>query len=204
MGPTNNLENNDREDKEDREDKVDYGPLLGLLGIWEGDKGLDLSPEPEGSEESPYYESIVFQGVGNAENAESQLLAVLRYTQEVTRKSDNKVFHDQTGYWMWDAEQGIIMQSIVIPRAVCVLAGGTYTNASTEAPEIRFSVGAALDDPDWRIIQSPFMRDKARTIRFRHELILAGKTLSYSETTELEIYGRHFDHTDKNELTLKK
>ncbi len=44
------------------------------------------------------------------------------------------------------------------------------------------------------------MRDNASTLAFRHKITLAGDRLSYAETTRLEIYGRHFEHTDENEL----
>ena len=99
-------------------DKIDYGPLRGLIGAWAGDKGLDVAPEPDGTEESPYFETLVFEGIGEVTNAESQTLAALRYHQEVRRKSNGEVFHDQVGYWMWDARERTVMQSIVIPRAV--------------------------------------------------------------------------------------
>ncbi len=181
-------------------DPIDYGPLESLIGTWEGDKGMDRSPEPGGTEENPYTESLSFTPIGDVENAESQVLAILRYQQIVRRKSDGEVFHDQTGYWMWDAREGVVMQSIVIPRAVCVLAGGRYTDAGSP---VKLAVAAKLDDPDWGILQSPFMRDGAKTVAFRHELSVADGILSYSETTSLEIYGRSFDHTDENQLSLK-
>jgi hypothetical protein len=182
-------------------DEIDYGPLARLLGTWEGDRGLDVAPEPDGTEENPYFETIAFSPVGDVTNAESQTLAAVRYQQIVSRKSDKKVFHDQTGYWMWDAREGVIMQSIVIPRAVCVLAGGRYDASGGHDSPVELAVSARLGDPDWGIIQSPFMRDKARTVEFRHDLTVDGKTLSYSETTVLEIYGRTFEHTDENQLT---
>ncbi len=78
-------------------DPIDYGPLEFLIGTWEGDKGMDISPEPEGSEASPYYEALSFRPIGDVENAESQVLAILRYQQIVRRKSNDEVFHDQTG-----------------------------------------------------------------------------------------------------------
>ena len=31
---------------------VDYDPLAGLIGTWQGDRGMDVAPEPDGSEES--------------------------------------------------------------------------------------------------------------------------------------------------------
>ena len=92
------------------------------------------------------------------------------------------------------------MQSIVIPRAVCVLAGGHYSEAGSP---VKLVVSAKLDDPDWGIIQSPFMRDHAKTVAFHHELSVENGLLSYSETTSLEIYGRSFEHTDENQLSLK-
>ena len=34
---------------------IDYGPLAALIGTWEGDKGVDVAPEPDGTEEKLYY-----------------------------------------------------------------------------------------------------------------------------------------------------
>ncbi len=186
--------------EQDKATAVDYGPLVGLIGTWEGDKGLDISPEPDGREESPYYETIAFEAVGDVTNAESQRLAVVRYQQIVRRKSNDKVFHDQTGYWMWDANAGVVMQSLTIPRAVCVLAGGRFPEPGEPSGAITLDVAAKLGDPDWGIIQSPFMRDNARTIEFRQTLTIDGDKLSYSEDTVVEIYGKTFHHTDQNEL----
>jgi hypothetical protein len=183
----------------DQANAIDYGPLQALIGTWEGDKGMDISPEPEGTEESPYYETLAFTPIGDVENAESQVLTILRYQQIVRRKSDDQIFHDQTGYWTWDAREAVVMQSVVIPRAVCVLAGGQHTD---DGSTLSVSVAAKLGDPDWGIIQSPFMRDNAKTVAFRHEWSVTDGVLSYAETTSLEIYGRSFEHTDENQLTL--
>jgi hypothetical protein len=108
------------------QDDVDYGPLNQLIGVWRGDKGVDIAPEPDGAENNPYYETIAFTAASDVTNAESQTLAAIHYRQIVQRKSNDKVFHDETGYWMWDAQAGIIMHSLTIPRAVSVLAGGIY------------------------------------------------------------------------------
>jgi len=185
----------------DENPDIDYGPLTGLIGTWKGDKGFDVSPEPDGTQESDYYETIVFEATGVAENAEEQRLATVRYLQIVRRKSNDEVFHDQTGYWMWDGAAGVVMQSVSVPRAVCVLAGGTHDGASDEGSPVTINVAAKLNDPDWGVVQSPFMRDKATTVAFDHRLTIDGDKLTYNETTQLEIYGRHFDHTDGNQLT---
>jgi len=179
---------------------VDYGPLKNLIGAWAGDKGLDVAPDPDGTEHNPYYETITFAAVGEVSNAESQILATIHYRQIVKRKSDHKVFHDETGYWMWDAEARVIMHSLTIPRAVCVLAGGTYDGETDSDGNILLTVSAGLNDEHWQIVQSPFMRKQARTTEFRHHITTGAKRLSYSETTTVDIYGKIFEHTDRNEL----
>lgn len=179
-------------------DGVNYGPLAALVGVWAGDKGVDKAPEPEGEERNLYYETMMFEAIGDVTNADSQVLAVLRYHQVVSRKSNDKVFHNETGYWMWDAASGQVMQSFSIPRGVCVLAGGKATTSDSGA--IEFVVKAAADDPDWGILQAPFMRDKARTLAFSHTITVEGDSLVYAESTLLDIYGRQYDHTDINRL----
>lgn len=176
----------------------DYGPLAPLIGTWKGSKGTDVAPTPDDSEAIPYYETIIFEAVGDVTNAEKQRLWVIRYHQVVQRASDNEVFHDQIGYWMWDPEQQQVIQSLTIPRAVCVLAGGkasTTTNGAT-----RLDVAAEAGSDDWGIVQSPFMNSHAKTTAYSHQLTVESNSLSYSQSTMLDIYGRQFDHTDKNTL----
>lgn len=183
---------------------INYGPLTSLIGTWEGDKGMDIAPEPGGFEENPYYETITFEAAGDVENAESQVLSIVRYHQVVKRISNDEVFHDEIGYWLWDPSTDIIMHSLTIPRGVCVLAGGKAPASPNPLDGITLSVTAKLGDPDWGILQSPFMRDNARTVEFRHSITIKDKRLSYTETTVIEIYGnKTFKHTDDNELTLR-
>ena len=77
---------------------IDYGPLTGLIGTWKGDKGLDVSPEPSGSVDSPYYETLEFGAAGDVENYEQQKLAIVSYHQVVTRKRCPKVLCDISFY----------------------------------------------------------------------------------------------------------
>ncbi len=181
-------------------DEPDYGPLALLAGTWAGDTGLDRAPAPEGAEETPYDETLRFEAIGEVTNAGSQRLAALRYHQVVRRKADGEVFHNETGYWMWDAANGILMHSLTIPRGVCVLAGGRYRASSAQGGVVILEVSARLGDPDWGIVQSPFMRDRARTTAFEHRIEVRGEALEYRETTRLEIYGRRFEHSDGNRL----
>ena len=180
--------------------EIDYGPLAGLVGTWTGDKGMDISPEPDSTEENPYFETIVFEAAGEVKNAEEQVLAIVRYHQVVQRKSNGEVFHDEVGYWTWDATAKTLVHSLTIPRRVCVLAGGEHSGEADADGSVRLTVRATLGDDNWGVLQSPFMRDKARTVSFNHEITVRADRLSYSETTGLEIYGRSFEHTDTNEL----
>jgi hypothetical protein len=184
--------------------KVDYGPLTGLIGVWKGDKGMDVSPEPDGEEHTSYFETITFEAIGTVTNAESQTLAALHYRQVVRRKSNGEGIHDETGYWMWDAKNNVVMHSLVIPRGVGVLAGGIYQPSSENEKVVTLKVEAKQDHPSWNIIQSPFMQEKARTREFHHTVEVGQGKLSYSETMVLDIYGRVFQHTDQNELTLEE
>lgn len=179
---------------------IDYGPLGRMIGTWTGANGTDIAPEPEGIEKNPYFESIHFEAVGDVTNAESQVLTVLRYHQSVSRKSDCQVFHDQTGYWIWDSHSQIVQHAFAIPRGVNVLAGGVFTGSKDSLENIELNVTARLDDTDWGILQSPFMRDNAKTVEFTQQIILSQDTLAYTQTTILEIYGNRFEHTDRNQL----
>lgn len=179
---------------------IDYGPLYELVGTWAGAKGIDISPEPDGVEENPYFETIHFEAVGDVTNAESQVLSVLRYHQSVSRKSNNEVFHDQTGYWMWDSQSKIIQHALAIPRGVNVLAGGVFDVTKNSPDKIELKVLARLGDIDWGILQSPFMQDNAKTVEFSQQLVFGQDSLAYTQTTVLEIYGNRFEHTDKNQL----
>ena len=182
-------------------DGVDYGPLAGLIGFWEGDKGMDIAPEPDGVEQNPYYETIECVPSGDVTNGEEQLLAIIRYHQVVKRKSTGKDFHNESGYYTWDRATGVITQSLVIPRGVAVIAGGSARQADGETI---ISVRASLDDDDYSIVQSPYMRDKASTQSFSHSINVSGERFSYQETTVIDIYGRLFDHTDENTLTKSR
>ncbi len=187
--------------EKDTDSYVDYGPLAHLIGSWQGNKGQDVSPEPQGQQLHPYYETLTYTAIGSVTNADTQQLAVLRYQQIVYRKADDAVFHDETGYWMWDAERSTVMHTLTIPRAVCVLAGGKWTTADSKDNTVSITVSAKQGDDDWGIIQSPFMRDQAKTVEFHHELLIKNEKLSYVETTVLDIYGKRFDHIDRNELS---
>jgi hypothetical protein len=177
---------------------IDYGPLTGLIGTWQGERGIDIAPEPDDTERTPFTETLVFEAAGDVTNAEEQTLAILHYRQKVYKISNGEQFHDQVGYWTWDPATGTISNTFVIPRRVAVVAGGKVTADGDDG--LTITVDAADGDKDWGISQSPFMRDKARSVSFNQILKLNGDEMSYEETTVLDIYGRSFNHKDKSRL----
>jgi hypothetical protein len=182
-------------------DGVDYGPLAPLIGTWKGDKGMDVAPEPDGDENNPYYETIVFEAAGDVTNAEQQKLAVVRYHQEVRRQSNDKVFHDQVGYWTWDSGDDTVVECFTIPRSVAVVAGGRASTPQSLTERVVLEVAAKEDDPDYGVVQAPFMASHARTLGFQHHLEVEGDVLRYHEHTYLKIYDKdHYDHSDRNTL----
>jgi hypothetical protein len=183
---------------------VDFGPLTPLIGTWKGDKGMDVAPEKPDSpaqktpeEKNPFYETLTIEPVGDVTNAEEQTLVVLRYHQAVFRKSNDEQFHDEVGYWIWNAENETVMQSLLIPRAVGLLAGG---KVKEDKDGLTIEVTAGVNNPDFGIVQSPFMQRKAKTEHFKHTVTVKGDRMIYKESTILKIYGKTFDHTDGNIL----
>lgn len=176
---------------------VDYGPLGGFIGLWKGDQGLDVAPEPDEDESSAYYERLVFEPAGDVDNADSQELVMLRYNQVVMRKRNDEVFHNEAGFLIWDAQRELVMQSFAIPRGLSLVAGGSVevTNES-----VSITLQAADGNVEWPISQAPFLAAKARTLSFSRSYRLDGDGLTYSQTTNLEIYGRSVAHTDTNIL----
>ena len=177
---------------------TELGPLAQLLGKWQGNHGEDIAPEPDGVEENAYYETLEFKAIPSVDNAEEQTLNTLQYEQFVKRKTNDKVLHHQVGYWTWDAEAKVVCNSFTIARRVAVLAGGTITQTG---PQATFSVSANKDSAHWGIIESNFMQKKASTSAFEQVLSVEGDTLTYKQTTLVDIYGtKQFEHKDENTL----
>ena len=58
------------------------GPLRGMAGIWEGQRGLDVKPKAEGPKNQVYVEHIELQPIDPQTNG-PQLLYGLRYHTHV-------------------------------------------------------------------------------------------------------------------------
>ena len=179
-------------------DGVDYGPLSLLLGKWIGNKGLDNAPDAEANPDKTYFsDEINFTIAGPAENAEEQELVSIKYHHVVRKLENGLIFHDQIGHWIYEHSTNIIMHSLSIPRAVCLLAGGKYKEVNGESI---FNVEARQGSETYGIVQSPFMLEKAKTTAFCMALSVKENQLRYREVTSLEIYGKNFEHSDESIL----
>jgi hypothetical protein len=182
-------------------EEVKKNPLVDLLGTWKGDMGTDLAPKPVEDENNPYYEVLTIEPVDiEVENAQQQQLTAVRYHQIVREKANDEVSHCETGFWMWDNNEDTIMCAFSIPRGASLLSGGTVRRSGNQ--KIILEVSSRLDDPNWGIVQSPFLESKAKILSFKREIELSGNKLTYTQETSIDIYGKIFNHKDNN--TLKK
>lgn len=179
-------------------DDIDYGPLAQLLGKWIGNKGLDRAPDINADpDENTYTDELTFTIAGFTENAEEQELVAVKYHHVIRKNENGRIFHDQIGHWIYEAETGLIMHSLTIPRGVCLLAGGDVKQNGNQTV---FSVKATSGDDSFGISQSPFMLEKAKTTAFQMQLSVDSNELSYKQTTSLFIYGKDFEHVDQSTL----
>jgi len=175
------------------------GPLAPLAGVWEGAKGVDVAPSPSrGSRETPYRERIVFEAMGPVDNHEQQLFG-LRYSTTAYPIGEDDPFHEELGYWLWDAGEGQVMRCFLVPRGVTILAGG-----DAAADDQGFSIAADVGSETYGISSNRFLDREFKTVRYELTVNIEGADLfSYEEDTQilLKDLSNVFHHRDSNILT---
>ena len=176
------------------------GPLAALAGVWEGDKGADVAPSDDrGTERNAFREPLTFEPFGPVKNHE-QTLYGLRYSTVAWRLSDDAPFHEETGYWLWDAAAKQALRCFMVPRGVTVLAGGTV-----EPDAKAFEISADAGSDTYGICSNKFLDQEFKTVRYELSITVHGRdSFSYKEDTQLKIRGQQelFHHTDAN--TVKR
>ncbi len=178
------------------------GPLARLEGVWEGDKGDDIAPATPNREEvanSKYRERIVFESIGRVDNHE-QVLYGLRYSTTAWRLGEPDGFHEEVGYWLWDAANEQVMRCFIVPRGVSVIAGG-----AAKADADSFDLEADVGSETYGICSNRFLDEEFKTVRYTLTVkVHDDDSWSYEEDTVLQMKGRAepFHHTDSN--TLKR
>lgn len=178
---------------------LDFGPLAKLIGTWKTEEtgGTDVAPGQAqsavgkgGLAVEPYYEVYTFEPAADAKNASDQALTAIYYKQEVFRKRDNAKFHDQRGYMIYDKKNDVVYNSFCIPRGVCIVAEGKAGDVMK------------LETKNQGIAESDYMLENDNTLKFSIDMDFSKDKLKYSQTTNLQVYGKPFDHKDTS--TLKK
>jgi len=176
------------------------GPLAPLAGIWEGDKGDDTAPSKDrGTETNKFRERITFEPMGPVNNHE-QALYGLRYSTTAWPSGSSEPFHEELGYWLWDAQAKQVLRCFIVPRGVTVIAGGTVE------PDARsFELAASVGSETYGICSNQFLDKEFKTVRYELKVTIHdNQSFSYEEDTQLQIKGGKdiFHHIDKN--TLKR
>ena len=174
------------------------GPLRGMAGIWEGLRGLDVNPKPEGPRKQAYLEHIELQPIDPQANG-PQLYYGLRYHTRIVKPGEVETYHDQVGYWLWEPATNTVILTLAIPRAQIAMAVG---KASADARQ--FELVATRGSETFGICSAPFLEHAFRTLVFRIKVsVNPDGTWSYDEDTVMMVRGKPepFHHTDRNTLT---
>ena len=177
---------------------ANLGPLTALAGVWQGERGVDVNPKPEGPRRQAYIERIELQPIDPQANG-PQLLYGLRYHTRVIKPGEVETYHDQVGYWLWEPATDALTHTLAIPRAQVALATG---RAGRDARS--FEVVATRGSTENGICSGAFLEAAFRTVEFRIKVTVnADGTWSYLEDTVLMVRGQAepFHHTDRNTLT---
>lgn len=179
-------------------DTLDHlGPLKGLAGVWQAERGVDVSPKAAGPQRKSFIERATFVPIDGQTNG-PQLFYGLRYHIHITTPDEKITFHDQIGYWLWEPASGLLLQSVTIPRGEALLAQGT-AQAGDSVLTVEAVRGATTDG----IVANPFLDRNFRTDRYRCVFTLHDdESFSYQVDTTLSVQGQDapFDHHDTNTL----
>jgi len=173
------------------------GPLAMLAGTWEGEQGVDRSWIHGTSTETKFRERALFEPLGPVNNG-PQTLYGLRYTTTAWRLNENDPFHEEVGYWLWDADQQQVLRCFMVPRGVLINAGG-----DVEAKSRSFHLVAEVGSETYGILSNKFLDSSHKTMRYTLDVIINDDgSFGYQEDTELWIPTNEavFHHTDQNLL----
>ena len=176
---------------------ANLGPLRRLAGTWQSAAGADVNPKADGPEHRQYIEHAVFEPIDPQANG-PQLLYGLRYHMHINTPEEEITFHDQVGYWLWEPDTGLVMQSLAIPRGQAVLAAGHAAPGDD-----RLVLTAERGRTDYGIVSTSFLEQAFQTDSYKIELTFnPDGSMSYVLETMLRVQGQPgvFNHRDTNRL----
>jgi hypothetical protein len=179
------------------DDLANLGPLRRLAGVWQADKGIDVNPKAGGPERRIFREHIRMEPIDPQTNG-PQLFYGLRYHIHINTPEEDITFHDQVGYWLWEPDTGLVMQSLTIPRGQAVLAAG-----HAKPHDDRLVLTAERGRTDYGIVSTTFLEQAFQTDSYRIELTFnPDGSFGYVLETMLRVRGQPgvFNHRDSNRL----
>ena len=182
----------------DPETLNNLGPLRRLAGIWEGQRGVDVNPKADGPETRKYYERIEMQPIDPQANG-PQLFYGLRYHVHINTREEDITFHDQVGYWLYEAATGLILQTLAIPRGQIAIAAG-----HAKPDDRKLVVKAERGQTEYGICSTTFLDLAFRTDSYQLTVDFHDDgSWSYVSDTMLMVKGRDepFLHRDHNRLS---
>src|SRR5262245_20207833 len=190
------------------DDLANLGPLRPLAGVWTSATGADVHPVGPGSditgavvdsdEHNIFVERYELWPIDPQTNG-PQLFYGLRYHTHIVKPGEVETFHDQVGYWLWEAAARTVIHMLAIPRGQVIMAAGTAEPDATE-----FEVSADRGSEVYGVLSNPFLDRAFQTVSFRMRITVHDDgTWSYEEHTEMRVPGRDglVDHVDRNTLT---
>lgn len=175
------------------------GPLTRLAGIWasQGPRGADINPKAEGPEHRIYSERFEAHPI-DAQSNGPQLFYGLRYHTHINAPEEDATFHDQTGYWLYEPDTGLILQTVSIPRGQVALAKGFAAPDATS-----FKLTSERGSTENGICSTSFLEQAFRTDSYSIEVTFnADGSWSYVTETMMAVRGQEgiFNHKDQNTL----
>ena len=178
-----------------------WGPLAGLIGTWESDfEGLDVSFHSDQGKlsETRFRERTTFAPFGPVTVGPHPLYG-LDYRTATWRAGDDRPFHTEVGYWMWDGANEQVVRCFIVPHATTLIAGATV-RADARSFKLESSVGSS----NYGILSTTYLNAFAQTTRFDVSITVGDDTFSYDQTTVVEYQQKPtvILHTDRNTLHL--
>lgn len=191
------------------------GPFTPLgdmeVANYDGTAGIDTSFDNDGGEivrTEGFRESWSFFPLGEPVENGSQVLTGLSYTRDSWRPTgeedmfEEQSLHSETGYLLWDAQNGHAYRVIALPRGVTLLA--VATDVGAESTELKFEADAEANDPfRGGIVSNPILSGSVRTVRFASTMRIdvGGGAFDYEDIAEQVRDGEErVRHTDTNRV----
>lgn len=178
-----------------------WGPLAGLIGTWEsGLDGLDVSFHSDLGKlsETTFRERTTFAPFGPVSVGPHPLYG-LDYRSATWRDGDERPFHTEVGYWMWDGVNHQVVRCFIVPHATTLIAGATVRADATS-----FKLESSLGSSTYGILSTTYLNTLAQTTRFDVSITVDADSFSYDQTTVVEYQQQPtiILHTDRNTLHL--